>query len=67
MIGATGSGANPASSLVRTGVQGPPPATAKQANWLPAPRGHFALLLRLYGPTEGALDGTWKPPAIRRE
>jgi hypothetical protein len=31
-----------------------------------SPRGPFALLLRLYEPRAHALDGTWKPPAVRR-
>ena len=47
-------------------IQAPPPGGAKDANWLPAPNGNFQLLLRLYGPREAALDGTWKPPAVKR-
>ena len=34
------------------------------ANWLPAPREPFYLVLRLYGPKPPALDGSWEPPAI---
>jgi hypothetical protein len=39
----------------------------KEPNWLPAPRGKFRLMLRLYWPTEtppSILDGSWKPPAV---
>lgn len=48
-------------------VQHPQPSKDKQANWLPAPNGPFALMLRMYWPTEtppSILDGTWKPPQI---
>jgi hypothetical protein len=34
----------------------------KEANWLPAPNGPFALVLRLYWPKPDALNGTWKAP-----
>jgi hypothetical protein len=43
------------------------PGKAKEANWLPAPKGKFGIMLRLYWPTETSpsiLDGTWKPPAV---
>ncbi len=43
------------------------PGKAKEPNWLPAPRGKFSIMLRLYWPTEtppSILDGTWKPPAV---
>ncbi|CAB4692074.1 MAG: DUF1254 domain-containing protein [Actinobacteria bacterium] len=33
-------------------------------NWLPAPGGQFRLNLRLYGPSQDALDGTWTPPPV---
>jgi hypothetical protein len=47
-------------------IQGPPPGGAKDANWLPAPSGKFQLLLRLYWPKDAAIDGSWKPPAVKR-
>jgi hypothetical protein len=34
-------------------------------NWLPAPKGAFSLVLRVYDPTPQVLDGSWSPPAIR--
>jgi hypothetical protein len=49
-------------------VQHEPPAKDLEANWLPAPRGRFILMLRMYWPKEAdpsILDGTWTPPAVR--
>jgi hypothetical protein len=46
-------------------IQNEKPA-GKESNWLPAPKGEFALMLRLYWPDESKpsiLDGSWKPPA----
>ncbi|AYC33066.1 DUF1254 domain-containing protein [Pseudomonas cavernae] len=40
------------------------PAATQQANWLPAPKGQFNMLLRLYLPKESALKGTYQLPAI---
>ena len=37
----------------------------KEANWLPAPKGPFMLVLRLYWPKPDALNGTWKAPQAR--
>ncbi|MFZ0680812.1 MAG: DUF1254 domain-containing protein [Candidatus Binatus sp.] len=45
------------------------PGKEKEANWLPAPKAKFGVMLRMYWPKEGPLsilDGTWKPPPIRR-
>src|SRR5262249_46645725 len=47
-------------------LQDESPGKARESNWLPAPKGRFILMLRLYWPSEKApsiLDGTWKPPA----
>ncbi len=35
-------------------------------NWIPAPRGPFVLAMRVYRPTEKALNGAWTPPAIQK-
>lgn len=43
----------------------PADATAK-ANWLPAPDGPFALIVRAYVPTQPVLDGTYKLPNVER-
>jgi hypothetical protein len=46
-------------------VQHEPPVSAhERANWLPAPRGSFNLILRTYQPRKPILDVTWDPPAI---
>jgi hypothetical protein len=48
-------------------IQHESPGKEKEDNWLPAPEGEFALMLRLYWPKENdpsILDGTWKPPAV---
>jgi hypothetical protein len=42
------------------------PGAAKESNWLPAPDGSFSLYLRAYWGKQPILDGSWKPPAIRR-
>jgi len=47
-------------------VQRDSPGKDKEANWLPAPAsGPFTMNLRLYWPRSQALDGTWKPPAVK--
>ena len=42
------------------------PGTAKEGNWLPAPKGPFNLTMRLYAPKSDALTGKWNPPAITK-
>jgi hypothetical protein len=42
------------------------PGAAKEANWLPAPKGPFNLLMRLYAPKSEALTGKWNPPPVVR-
>jgi hypothetical protein len=37
-----------------------------RANWLPAPEGQFALLVRAYVPTQTVLDGRYKLPNVQR-
>ncbi|CAB3755217.1 DUF1254 domain-containing protein [Paraburkholderia humisilvae] len=39
----------------------------KVSNWLPAPRGAFQLVMRLYAPKPQATDGSWAPPPIERQ
>jgi hypothetical protein len=49
-------------------VQNESPGKDKEANWLPAPKGEFVLMMRLYWPKEkppSILDGTWKPPVVK--
>jgi len=50
-------------------LQNASPGKDKEANWLPAPKGKFVLMFRLYWPYEpphvSILDGSWKPPAVK--
>ena len=47
-------------------IQHDSPGKEKEANWLPAPKGPFFMVMREYWPKAEALDGTWKaPPAVR--
>ena len=49
-------------------LQADSPGKAREANWLPAPKTKFGVMLRLYWPTDtppSIIDGTWKPPAIK--
>jgi hypothetical protein len=47
-------------------LQADAPKDAPQGNWLPTPQGPFNLLLRLYLPKGGALDGSYQLPTIAR-
>lgn len=40
------------------------PAGVPETNWLPVPDGPFNVMLRNYGPTGGAQNGDYVPPAI---
>ena len=42
------------------------PGKGKEANWLPAPKGPFSLYVRAYWGKEPIVDGSWKPPVIRK-
>ena len=45
------------------------PGKDKEANWLPAPRGDFIPMLRMYWPKEtdpSINNGTWKPPPVEK-
>jgi len=46
-------------------VQNKSPGKDKESNWLPAPKGSFVLMLRIYWPEESLLNGSWKPPAVK--
>ncbi|MFB9054224.1 DUF1254 domain-containing protein [Formosa undariae] len=45
-------------------IQNESPGKAKESNWLPAPKGPFVTIMRLYWAKEAALDGSWKRPAL---
>ena len=58
-----------ADGSVELHIQAESPGKDKQANWLPAPKGKFDLVLRLYWPRKSPpsiLDGTWTPPPVRK-
>jgi hypothetical protein len=42
------------------------PAEAKESNWLPAPKGPFSLYMRAYWSEKAILDGSWKPPVVKK-
>ena len=47
-------------------IQNDKPSPDKESNWLPAPKGTFNLLMRLYYPQESVLNNSWAPPAVTR-
>jgi hypothetical protein len=50
-------------------TQADSPGKAKEANWLPAPKDEFVLMMRLYWPKEkdpSILDGSWKIPEVTK-
>jgi hypothetical protein len=48
-------------------VQHESPGKDKESNWLPAPKGPFFAVLRLYWPKDEALKGEWKAPALEKK
>ncbi|KPK37691.1 MAG: cell envelope protein [Gammaproteobacteria bacterium SG8_47] len=42
------------------------PGKDKESNWLPAPKGWFMVVMRLYWPKEEALSGKWSAPQLKR-
>jgi hypothetical protein len=52
------------SLTIYTGAKSP--GAERESNWLPAPKGHFSLYIRAYWGKEPILDGSWKPPVIRK-
>jgi hypothetical protein len=50
-------------------IQNESPGKDTEANWLPAPKDKFILMLRLYWPKENAptiIDGSWKIPPVKQ-
>ena len=50
-------------------IQADSPGKGKEANWLPAPKGKFTLVMRIYAPRKtppSILDGSWTPPPAKR-
>ncbi len=48
-------------------VQNESPGKKLEANWLPAPNGPFYCIMRLYGPTDGVLQGAWVSPKMVKQ
>jgi hypothetical protein len=47
-------------------IQNESPGKDQEANWLPAPKGPFAMYMRLYWPKTEALEGKWTAPQVKR-
>ena len=50
-------------------IQAESPGADKESNWLPAPKGDFVLMLRMYWPQESPpsiIDGSWKVPQVTK-
>lgn len=50
-------------------LQAESPGKDREANWLPAPKGKFVLVMRIYAPRKSPpsiVDGSWTPPAVKR-
>jgi hypothetical protein len=50
-------------------IQNKSPGKDKESNWLPAPKGKFLLMMRLYWPKEKnppILDGSWALPPVKK-
>jgi hypothetical protein len=50
-------------------LQADSPGKAKETNWLPAPKGKFSLVMRMYWPTTtppSIVVGGWTPPPVKR-
>jgi hypothetical protein len=47
-------------------IQNESPGKDKETNWLPAPKGPFFMVMRLYWPKDEALKGKWTTPPLNR-
>ncbi len=50
-------------------IQADSPGKDREANWLPAPKGKFQLVMRIYAPKKtppSILDGSWTPPPVKK-
>jgi hypothetical protein len=46
---------------------GPEPPPGKESNWVPTKPGQgFEFIFRLYAPTEGLFEKTWKLPDVEK-
>jgi len=42
------------------------PGSGNETNWLPAPNEDFSLYIRAYWGRQGILDGSWRPPTVKK-
>ena len=47
-------------------IQNESPGKDKESNWLPAPKDNFILMFRFYWPKDAIIEGSWKPPAVKK-
>ena len=47
-------------------IQDQSPGKDREANWLPAPKGPFQMIMRLYWPKEAAVEGKWTAPLLKQ-
>jgi hypothetical protein len=47
-------------------IQNESPGKDKEANWLPAPKGPFSMIMRLYWPKAEAVEGKWTAPPLKK-
>jgi len=47
-------------------VQNESPGKDRESNWLPAPKGPFSMIMRLYWPKKEATEGKWTPPPLKK-
>lgn len=47
-------------------IQNESPGKDKEANWLPAPKGPFSMIMRLYWPKDEAVSGKWTAPPLQQ-
>ena len=53
-------------SLTITISHAQPTDELARANWLPAPNGQFALIVRAYVPMQSVAEGSYKLPNVQR-
>jgi hypothetical protein len=47
-------------------LQNDSPGKEMESNWLPAPKGPFSMIMRLYWPKDDALNGSWVAPQLTK-
>jgi hypothetical protein len=55
-----------ADGSITIAVQSEAPDQAANVNWLPAPKGDFYVILRLYQPSDAILNGSYQLPQMTR-